>query len=131
MVLTNQIDEILLYAQQLIAANRPGERDYKSVKNFMWNKKPLMEGDAEFIHNKDDLVTLRPGRETAWLDILVEQILKIFPRKPIQYLFCSKVGQTNNLAPNSLIGKYRRQLGSQTTPTFVTSQNLVLKDLLM
>ncbi len=86
-----EIDEILLHAQQLVLANRPGGRDYKSVKNYIWNKQPLLEGDREFIYNKDDLITLRPGRETAWLDSLVESFLKLFPRRPIQYLFCSKV----------------------------------------
>jgi hypothetical protein len=61
------------------------------MKNFMWNKKPLLEGDSEFIYQKDDLITLRPGRETAWLDIFVERVLKIFPRKMVQYAFCSEV----------------------------------------
>jgi hypothetical protein len=88
----DRIDDILLRAQQLVSSNRPGGRDYNSVKNFMWNKKPLMEGDSEFIYNKDDLITLRPGRETAWLDNFVERVLKLFPRKMVQYAFCSKVG---------------------------------------
>jgi len=59
---TNQLDNILFHAQQLVLSNRPSERDYNSLKNFMWNKKPLLEGNAQFIYNKDDLVTLRSGR---------------------------------------------------------------------
>lgn len=58
----------------------------------MRNKSPLVEGDAQFVYNKDDLVTLRPGRETAWLDNVVERILQLFPRGPVQRMFCSKVG---------------------------------------
>lgn len=91
-LLINWIDNILFNAQQLVLSNRPAERDYNSLKNFMWNKKPLLEGDAQFVYNKDDLVTLRPGRETAWLDNAVERILKLFPRGPVQQIFCSKVG---------------------------------------
>lgn len=52
-----------------------------------------MEGDEDFIYNKDDLITLRPGRESAWLDAFVEFVLKLFPRAPVQYLFCSKVSK--------------------------------------
>jgi hypothetical protein len=50
-----------------------------------------MEGDDDFIYNKEDLITLRPGRESAWLDAAVEKILKLFPRTAVKYVFCSKV----------------------------------------
>ena len=84
-------DQLLLNAQQLAAANRPPERDYNSVANFVRHKKPLMEGDDDFIYNKEDLITLRPGRESAWLDAAVEKLLKLFPRTAVKYVFCSKV----------------------------------------
>jgi hypothetical protein len=84
-------DALLLNAQQLAASNRPPERDYSSVANFVRHKKPLMEGDGDFIYNKEDLITLRPGRESAWLDATVEKVLKLFPRTVVKYVFCSKV----------------------------------------
>lgn len=86
-------DQLLLNAQRLTAANRPPRRDYNSVANFVQNKKPLLEGDDDFIYNREDLITLRPGRENAWLDAMVEKTLKlkIFPRKAVKYIFCSKV----------------------------------------
>lgn len=87
-------DELLLNAQQLVAANRPPERDYNSVANFVNHKKPLLQGDDAFIFNKEDLITLRPGRESAWLDATVEKILKLFPRKAVKYVFCSKVSHS-------------------------------------
>ena len=37
----------------------------------------LFEEDMEFIYEKEDLVTLRPGREYAWLDGLLERMLKV------------------------------------------------------
>lgn len=43
-----------------------------------------MEGDNEFIYRKEDLVTLRPGRESAWLDAFVERLLKLIHCKPVQ-----------------------------------------------
>jgi hypothetical protein len=89
-------DELLLNARQLAAANRPPERDYNSVANFIRHKKPLMQGDDDFIYNKEDLITLRPGRESAWLDATVERFLKLFPRSAVKFVFCSKVRLTIN-----------------------------------
>jgi hypothetical protein len=84
-------DQLLLNAQQLVAVNRPPQRDYNSVANFVHHKKPLMQGDDDFIYNKEDLVTLRPGRESAWLDAFVEKLLKLFPRRVVKFIFCSNV----------------------------------------
>lgn len=70
----------------------------------------LFEEESGFIYEKEDLITLRPGREHAWLDDMIERILQVFRckltmvslivvfpcRKIItsdhQSLFCSKVG---------------------------------------
>lgn len=38
----------------------------------------LTEEESGFIYEKEDLVTLRPGREHAWLDSVIEQTLQIF-----------------------------------------------------
>jgi hypothetical protein len=92
-------DELLLKAQQLAASNRPPQRDYNSVANFVRQKKPLFEGDDDFIYRKEDLITLRPGRESAWLDAAVEKLLKlkVFPRNAVKYVFCSKVMMLPNM----------------------------------
>ena len=37
----------------------------------------LYEKEMEYIYEKADLVTLRPGRERAWLDGTIETILKV------------------------------------------------------
>ena len=69
--------ELLLKAQQLKALEPPSRRDYKSVLHFMENDGgPLFEEEAGFIYEKEDLVTLRPGREHAWLDNVLERILQ-------------------------------------------------------
>lgn len=43
-----------------------------------------MKADSDFIYRKEDLVTLRPGRESAWLDAFVERFLKMINCKPVQ-----------------------------------------------
>ena len=76
--------ELLLKAQQLKALERPSNRDYRSVLSFMEHGGGrLYEEDMEFIYEKEDLITLRPGREYAWLDGLLERTLKVLRCKLI------------------------------------------------
>jgi len=109
-------DALLLNAQQLAAANRPPERDYNSVANFIQHKKPLMEGDDDYIYNKEDLITLRPGRESAWLDATVERMLKLFPRNAVKFVFCSKVRiSVHEQRKSSLTGLTEKEAAAKTT----------------
>ena len=65
-------------ARELKAINPPSNRDYRSVLSFMENDEgQLYEKEMSYIYEKADLVTLRPGREHAWLDGMIESILKI------------------------------------------------------
>ncbi len=80
--------DLLLKAQQLKALDRPSNRDYKSVLSFMeYEGGQLYEEDMAFIYEKEDLVTLRPGREYAWLDGLLERTLKVLRCKLIMVSF--------------------------------------------
>ncbi|KAL2010507.1 hypothetical protein VTN00DRAFT_6314 [Thermoascus crustaceus] len=84
---------LLTTAQQLTSMNRPSRSDYQSVVNYMANNKPLIRAERSFIRHREDLVTLRPGREHAWLDSAIEHALRIFHCRFIEYLFCSKETQ--------------------------------------
>lgn len=67
-----------------MAFNRPAPTDYQSVGRYMDNRKPLSEEEASWIYHKEDMITLRPGREHAWLDDVVEGLLKLCHCKLIQ-----------------------------------------------
>ncbi|KAK7918079.1 hypothetical protein PG985_009953 [Apiospora marii] len=54
------------------------ERDYQSVESHMHNTKPLMDEEYRFIYHKEDLITLRDGREMAVLDSITERLLQTF-----------------------------------------------------
>lgn len=70
---------MILKTQQLKALDQPSTRDYRSVLHFMENDGgQLFEQESDFIYQKEDLITLRPGREHAWLDGMIERILQIF-----------------------------------------------------
>ncbi|KAL8628458.1 hypothetical protein Q9189_005817, partial [Teloschistes chrysophthalmus] len=71
--------DILLKARQLKAVDRPSSRDYQSVLHFMEaDEGQLYEAEMDFIYEKEDLVTLRPGRDHGWLDVLIERFLLYF-----------------------------------------------------
>ncbi|KAF2877428.1 hypothetical protein BDV95DRAFT_146952 [Massariosphaeria phaeospora] len=73
-------DEMLSRARDLNAFQRPSHRDYRSLRRWFWNEKPLCSSREEaFIKRKEDLVTLRHGREWAGFDGLVEEIVSKMP----------------------------------------------------
>jgi hypothetical protein len=78
-------------AQQMLALSKPSDSEYESVGRYMHNRKPLDAKEATWIRHKEDIVTLRAGREHAWLDDVVEGGLKYFHCKLIDKLFRSEV----------------------------------------
>jgi len=84
-----EYDELLIKARDLQAFQRPSERDYKSVRTWFWNLKPVVEKEAAFIKKKEDIVTLRSGREWSSFDGLVESTLRRFDCELIRRLFCT------------------------------------------
>lgn len=80
--------------------NRPASRDQRSVVRFLdmpWaddtgeQRKNLAKADNRFVYEREDLVSLKTGRENAWLDATVERALKYLHCRPIKWFFCSKV----------------------------------------
>jgi hypothetical protein len=67
--------------------NRPTDRDHASITNYFNYAQPLMEGDDDFLCHKEDLVTIRAGREHAWLDAAVEGFLRWYPCRPIKVCY--------------------------------------------
>jgi hypothetical protein len=76
--------QLLFAARDMISFNRPASKDYKSVFNYIWGANPLIEEERAWIDCREDLITLRPGREHAWIDWLVEYLLIRINYKPIQ-----------------------------------------------
>lgn len=87
---TRQYGQLLLQSQQLVAMNRPPERDQDSVRSYIEKNACLVERESRFAYEKEDLVTLRPGRDHSFVDAFVERMLRSLPCRPIQFIFCSK-----------------------------------------
>jgi hypothetical protein len=58
-----------------VSFQKPTERDYTSVRHWFHNKVPLVDDEQEYIFWKEDVVTLRHGREWAGFDGMVEAML--------------------------------------------------------
>ncbi|KAH0557000.1 hypothetical protein GP486_005210, partial [Trichoglossum hirsutum] len=86
----NEYDKLLTNAQNLAGFNRPAGRDYRSVKHYMDNTKPLVRREAQFIRKKEDFITLKPGRDGAWLDYAVERLLKHVHCRLVEWVFCNE-----------------------------------------
>lgn len=77
--------DLLLKTSQLKALNAPSKRNYKGVLHFMENDGgQLFEQESEFIYHRQDLVTLRPDRDYAWLDGKIERALQILRCQVVQ-----------------------------------------------
>lgn len=66
---------MLLKAKEIASLQRPSDRDWRSVKHWILEKAPLVKQEQRFILRKEDLVTLRSGREGAGFESLVERML--------------------------------------------------------
>lgn len=72
------IAELLLKTRGLKGLEKPSARDYRSVLHFMENDGgQVFEEESGWVYDKEDLITLRPGREHAWLDGFLERMLKV------------------------------------------------------
>ncbi|KAF2640119.1 hypothetical protein P280DRAFT_498897 [Massarina eburnea CBS 473.64] len=75
-------------AQKMASLNRPSKEDLVSVQNYMANNKPLItKAEAAWKDLEEDVITLRGGREHAWLDSTIERLLKFFHCRLLERLF--------------------------------------------
>ncbi|KAJ4348443.1 uncharacterized protein N0V89_009817 [Didymosphaeria variabile] len=64
-----EYDEVLIKARTLDSFQKPSDRNYRSVRRFHHNHKPLMDAETESIRSKEDTVSLRnSGREGGSFD---------------------------------------------------------------
>jgi hypothetical protein len=64
--------------------NKPTDSEQQSAVAYTWNNRPVDPKESEFLLHKEDLVILRPDREYAWLDVLIERSLRFFHCKTIE-----------------------------------------------
>jgi hypothetical protein len=82
-----EYDEILIKARELESFQRPSDRNYRSVRRYHHNTKPLMDAEMDSIRSKEDTVSLRNGREWASFDGFVESMLQNFDSRFLKWIF--------------------------------------------
>ena len=68
-------DNILINTHTLESFQRPSNRNYRSVRRYHHNHAPLMDAEMDSIRAKEDIVSIRSGREWANFDGNVESAL--------------------------------------------------------
>lgn len=74
----SEYDEMLIKARELASFQHPSGRDYRSVRTWFYNVEPLVEKESEFIYRKEDVISLRSGREWSTFDGWIESTLRKF-----------------------------------------------------
>lgn len=104
-----EYDEVLIKARTIESFQRPSDRNYRSVRRYCHNEKPLMDAEMDSIRSKEDIVSLSNGREWATFDGGVETMIgqldrllkKVFRTKslPLQKYFRTPEAQEKTTNP--------------------------------
>lgn len=71
-----EYDEVLIKARTMDSFQKPSDRNYRSVRRFHHNHKPLMDAETDSIRSKEDTVSLRnSGREGGSFDGGLEKVI--------------------------------------------------------
>ena len=73
---THPLDEVLVKTRDLLAFQKPSNRDYNSVRNWVSNLRPVVEREEAFIKHREDVISLHSGREWSAFDGMMESLLK-------------------------------------------------------
>lgn len=85
----SKYDELLIKARELVSFQRPTDRDYRSVRTWLHNVRPIVEQEENYIELREDIVSLRHGREWAGFDGMIESLLHKLNCKLIRKIFCT------------------------------------------
>ncbi|RMY52888.1 hypothetical protein D0865_05550 [Hortaea werneckii] len=85
-------DELMLKTREITLLQRPSTKDYRSVRSWFANHAPLVHGEAQYLKCREDIITLRPGRECAGFDGFVERMLHLLDVS-LRKLDCHIVGE--------------------------------------
>ncbi|KAF9694168.1 hypothetical protein EKO04_007775 [Ascochyta lentis] len=84
-------DELLIKTREMNTLQRPSRRDYRSFRTWFYNVKPLgWQKEEEFIKRREDLVSLRHGREWSGFDGFIETCIRKMHCNLMQKIFATK-----------------------------------------
>lgn len=75
--------ELLIMSNNLANFDRPSRFDIQSLENFFRAKEPLFRHER-YIGCQSDMITLKAGRDDAWLDRVIMQLLVKYNCAPLR-----------------------------------------------
>lgn len=94
--------QLVSAARDMMLLRKPSSSEYSSLRNYCNYSGNLSDLDEEWVQCKEDLITLRPGREHAWLDRMIEKFLQSFTCKVARHVFCSKETREKTSHPHPI-----------------------------
>ncbi|KAF1813340.1 hypothetical protein P152DRAFT_395521 [Eremomyces bilateralis CBS 781.70] len=85
-----EYDDMMIKSRELTSFQIPSQRNYRSVRAWIYNLQPLVEREQEFIKRKEDIITTRQGREWSGFDGYVESMIRRLNCKLIRHIFCTR-----------------------------------------
>ncbi|OQN98126.1 hypothetical protein B0A48_15958 [Cryoendolithus antarcticus] len=67
--------DVLLKSKRMALLQQPSDRDWEGARDWIMDNKPLVNRERDFILRKEDIVTLRSGRDGAVFEGLVMRTL--------------------------------------------------------
>ncbi|KAH7635317.1 hypothetical protein B0T09DRAFT_370564 [Sordaria sp. MPI-SDFR-AT-0083] len=86
--------ELLTISNNLANIDRPSHFDLQSLESFFKAKEPLVRHER-YLGCQSDLVTLKAGRDDAWLDRRIIQLLVKYNCAPLRFLFANAHTKTH------------------------------------
>lgn len=88
-----------------MSSSRPKTNEIRSVYNYLTDIDPVHDDEQQYILWKEDLLTLRPGRDHAWLDRGIERCLQILQTR-VPYIQVGDIGlETESELPLTVVRK--------------------------
>ncbi|KAI9729941.1 MAG: hypothetical protein M1834_006138 [Cirrosporium novae-zelandiae] len=92
-------DELVTRCREFATLKRTTNRNYNSLRDWMFNEKPLSEEESEFVNCDEDFIALAEPEEGGWFDGFIEDMLSKVPCKFTRLLFTSAAQRKKSADP--------------------------------
>ncbi|KAJ9648280.1 hypothetical protein H2199_001133 [Coniosporium tulheliwenetii] len=79
-------DKLLAREQKSLLMERPTKRNYRSLINYIWNEKPIVQSEMTFLNPADDFVILSKEQDSPF-HVRIEKLLQKSGRDWLKRLF--------------------------------------------
>jgi hypothetical protein len=78
-----RFDELMLREHAFLSLKRPSKTVHKAYFDYIWNEKPVIKDEYQFIYHREDIVILGQ-HDDSWLGSPIEGLGRFVPRRLLQ-----------------------------------------------